>query len=59
MHRNRDFWDNVLSWTGAITAMVAPFMSFLQFIAVCLAILVSLKSLTRDFREKPRNKNND
>jgi hypothetical protein len=47
MQNKKDIIENILAWTGAITSIIAPFMSLLQFIAVCLAIAVSIKSLMR------------
>lgn len=47
MTHKKDIIENILVWVGAVTSLVAPFMSLLQFIAVCLAIAVSIKSLMR------------
>jgi len=37
--------DLILIWTGVITSFVTPFLPLLQFVAIVLAIVVSIKKL--------------
>jgi len=53
MHHHKDFWELILIWTGVITSFVTPFLPLLQFVAVILAIAVSVKKLW------PKHKNNN
>lgn len=37
----------ILAWVGVVTSFVTPFLPLLQFIAVCLAITISIKQLIK------------
>lgn len=37
----------VLAWVGVVTSFVTPFLPLLQFVAVCLAIAISIKQLLK------------
>ena len=43
----KDIADVILVWTGVATSFITPFLPLLQFIAVVLAITVSIRTLTR------------
>jgi len=45
MHHHKDIYELILIWTGVITSFVTPFLPLLQFVAVILAIAVSVKKL--------------
>ena len=45
MHTHKDIWDIILIWIGVIASFVTPFLPLLQFIAIILAISVSIKKL--------------
>lgn len=47
MTHKKDIIENILVWTGVVTSIITPFLPLLQFLAVCLAIAVSIKSLMR------------
>ena len=47
MHNKKDIIENVLAWAGVVTSFITPILPLLQFLAVCLAIAVSIKSLMR------------
>ena len=47
MTNKKDIVEAVLAWVGVVTSIVTPFLPLLQFIAVCLAIAVSIKALMR------------
>lgn len=47
MHNKKDIIENILAWTGVVTSFITPILPLLQFLAVCLAIAVSVKSLMR------------
>jgi hypothetical protein len=52
MTRTNDILEIILIWVGVITSFITPFLPLLQFIAVILAIAVSIKKLW------PKRKNN-
>jgi len=52
MTAQKDIWELILIWIGVITSFVTPFLPLLQFVAVILAIAVSVKKLW------PKDKNN-
>lgn len=56
MHHHKDIWELILIWTGVITSIVTPFLPFLQFIGIVLAIIVSIQTLWYRYR---KDKNND
>lgn len=37
----------ILAWVGVVTSFVTPFLPLLQFVAVCLAIAISIKQLAK------------
>jgi len=37
----------ILAWMGVVTSFVTTFLPLLQFIAVCLAIAISIKQLLK------------
>lgn len=39
--------DNILAWGGVATVFILAILPYLQFIAVCLAIAVSIKTLRK------------
>lgn len=45
MTKNHETFELILIWTGVITSFITPFLPLLQFIAVVLAIAVSIKKL--------------
>lgn len=45
MTSSKNLSDLVLIWTGVITSFVTPFLPLLQFVAIVLAIVVSIKKL--------------
>ena len=47
MTKHQTFWDIILIWAGVVTSFITPFMPLLQFIAVVLAIAVSLRALLK------------
>ena len=55
MIAHKDIWELILIWLGVITSFVTPFLPLLQFIAIVLAIAVSIKKLW----PKSKNINNN
>jgi uncharacterized protein (DUF2062 family) len=51
MTRHHDLIETILVWVGVITSFITPFLPLLQFIAVVLAIAVSIKNLFRKKRK--------
>jgi len=49
---NKDILEVIFIWLGVITSFVTPFLPLLQFVAIVLAIVVSIKKLW------PKRKNN-
>jgi hypothetical protein len=47
MHHKKDIIEAVLAWVGVATSFITPLLPLLQFIAVVLAIAVSIKALRR------------
>jgi len=45
MTSHKDLSELILIWIGVITSFVTPFLPLLQFIAIVLAIAVSIKKL--------------
>ena len=45
MTTHKDIWELILIWIGVITSFVTPLLPLLQFIAIILAISVSIKKL--------------
>lgn len=52
MTKTNDILEIILIWVGVITSFITPFLPLLQFIAVVLAITISIKKLL------PKRKNN-
>ena len=54
MTKPHSFIDIILIWAGVVTSFITPFMPLLQFIAVVLAIAVSLRALfTKRKNDRP------
>ena len=51
MKTDRQILEIIIAWTGVITSFVTPFLPLLQFVAVCLAIAISIKQLIRHDRK--------
>jgi uncharacterized protein (DUF2062 family) len=51
MKTDRQIAEIILTWVGVVTSFVTPFIPLLQFIAVCLAIIISIKQLTKRDRK--------
>ena len=51
MKSDRAILEIIIAWTGVITSFVTPFLPLLQFVAVCLAIAISIKQLIRHDRK--------
>lgn len=47
MTMKKDIAEVILVWTGVATSFITVFLPFLQFIAVILAIAVSVRTLRR------------
>ena len=47
VHHKKDIIEAILAWVGVATSILTPFLPLLQFIAVVLAIAVSIKALRR------------
>jgi uncharacterized protein (DUF2062 family) len=43
----KDISEIILAWLGVVTSFITPFLPLLQFIAVCLAIAISIKQLAK------------
>jgi hypothetical protein len=54
MIKHKDTVEVIGIWIATITSIVTPILPLLQFIAVCLAIAVSVKKL---FFNKKKNEN--
>lgn len=55
MKSDRQIAEIILTWVGVVTSFVTPFIPLLQFIAVCLAIAISIKQLLkRDRKNIPK-----
>jgi hypothetical protein len=52
MTKEKDLIELIFIWLGVITSFVTPFLPLLQFVAIVLAIVVSIKKLW------PKRKNN-
>jgi len=48
-HR-KEISEIILAWVGVVTSFVTPFLPLLQFVAVCLAIAISIKQLVKTTR---------
>lgn len=51
MKSDRQIAEVILTWVGVVTSFVTPFIPLLQFIAVCLAIAISIKQLLKRDRK--------
>jgi hypothetical protein len=51
MKSDRQILEIIIAWTGVITSFVTPFLPLLQFVAVILAIAISIKQLIRRDRK--------
>jgi uncharacterized protein (DUF2062 family) len=51
MKTDRQIAEIILAWVGVVTSFVTPFLPLLQFIAVCLAIAISIKQLIKRDRK--------
>jgi hypothetical protein len=47
MTHKKDIIEAILAWVGVATSFITPLLPLLQFIAVVLAIAVSIKALRR------------
>jgi hypothetical protein len=47
MNHKKDVIEAILAWVGVVTSFVTAILPFLQFVAVVLAIAVSIKALMR------------
>jgi hypothetical protein len=45
MTKHNDLLEVIFIWLGVITSFITPFLPLLQFVAVVLAIAVSIKKL--------------
>jgi len=43
----KTLFEILLAWLGVVTSFVTTFLPLLQFIAVCLAIAISIKQLLK------------
>jgi hypothetical protein len=51
MKSDRAVLEIIIAWTGVITSFVTPFLPLLQFVAVSLAIAISIKQLLKRDRK--------
>lgn len=51
MKTDKQIGEVIIAWTGVITSFVTPFLPLLQFVAVMLAIVISIKQLLRRDRK--------
>jgi len=51
MKSDRAILEIIIAWTGVITSFVTPFLPLLQFVAVSLAIAISIKQLVKRDRK--------
>jgi hypothetical protein len=51
MKSDRTVLEIIIAWTGVITSFVTPFLPLLQFVAVSLAIAISIKQLVKRDRK--------
>jgi hypothetical protein len=51
MKTDRQIAEIIIAWTGVITSFITPFLPLLQFVAVCLAISISIKQLVKRDRQ--------
>jgi len=51
MKSDRTILEIIIAWTGVITSFVTPFLPLLQFVAVSLAIAISIKQLVKRDRK--------
>ena len=51
MKTDRQILEIIIAWMGVITSFITPFLPLLQFIAVILAISISIKQLVKRDRQ--------
>ena len=51
MKTDKQIGEVIIAWLGVITSFVTPFLPLLQFVAVTLAIVISIKQLLRRDRK--------
>jgi hypothetical protein len=51
MKPDRAILEIILAWLSVITSFVTPFLPLLQFVAVSLAIAISIKQLLKRDRQ--------
>lgn len=51
MKSDRTILEIIIAWTGVITSFITPFLPLLQFVAVSLAIAISIKQLVKRDRK--------
>jgi hypothetical protein len=51
MKSDRAVLEIIIAWTGVITSFITPFLPLLQFVAVSLAIAISIKQLVKRDRK--------